>query len=78
MLSESDLDRSSIEKSLLFAGGSIRGRLIDRHNAVRKEVCCTLSDETKQDTKTISYLCRQRLKKNKYFADKYNTSKGLV
>ncbi len=55
-LSESLSERSLMERKVDFEGGSSNGELSNRQNAVGNEVCSTLSVETKQDTKTTSYL----------------------
>jgi len=39
-----------------FCGGTRRGGRIDRQRAMRKDVCWTLSVDTKQLTNTGSYL----------------------
>jgi hypothetical protein len=48
-------EKSSNDVRTAFGGGSIKGDPNDRHTAFKKEVCCTLSVDKNDDTKTTSY-----------------------
>ena len=53
-------------KRVELGGGTRSGGRMDRQRAVRKDVCCTLSVDTKQLTNTGSYLNKPKKYKGEH------------
>jgi hypothetical protein len=72
------LEKSWRDVRVAEVGGSSNGEFMDRHRAVRNEVCWTVSVVAKHDTNATSYLKLDFVKLENYFAARYIKSNGLV